>query len=67
MEAPDALGYTTIPLAYGSGAIHAVGSAMLIPDFLAKQARKAAQEAGHRRPDCAERASGSSPCDGCPT
>ena len=56
MASPDALRYTRIALAHGSGAIPAVGFGTLIPDPLAtKQATKAALEVGFRHLDCAER------------
>ena len=56
MATPDALRYTRIPLAHGSGAIPAVGFGTLIPDALAtKQATKTALEVGFRHLDCAER------------
>src|SRR5271167_4428975 len=56
MVTPDALRYTRIPLAHGSGAIPAVGFGTLIPDALAtKQATKTALEVGFRHLDCAER------------
>jgi diketogulonate reductase-like aldo/keto reductase len=56
MASPDALGYTRIPLAHGSGAIPAVGFGTLIPDPLAtRQATTTALEVGFRHLDCAER------------
>jgi diketogulonate reductase-like aldo/keto reductase len=56
MAGPDALRYTRIPLAHGSGAIPAVGFGTLIPDPLTtKQATKTALEVGFRHLDCAER------------
>jgi alcohol dehydrogenase (NADP+) len=56
MTPSDALRYTRIPLAHGSGAIPAVGFGTLIPDPLAtKQATKTALEVGFRQFDCAER------------
>lgn len=56
MATPDALRYTRIPLAHGSGAIPAVGFGTLIPDPLATEAAtKAALDVGFRHLDCAER------------
>ena len=56
MANPDALRYTRIPLAHGSGAIPAVGFGTLIPDIVAtEQATKTALEVGFRHLDCAER------------
>ena len=56
MATSDALRYTRIPLAHGSGAIPAVGFGTLIRDPLAtKQATKTALEVGFRHLDCAER------------
>src|ERR1700756_3124266 len=56
MASPDALRYTRIPLAHGSGAIPALGFGTLIPDPLAtKQATKTALEVGFRHFDCSER------------
>jgi diketogulonate reductase-like aldo/keto reductase len=56
MATPDALRYTRIPLAHGSGAMPAVGFGTLIPDALAtRQATKTALEVGFRHFDCAER------------
>ncbi len=56
MTPSDALRYTRIPLAHGSGAIPAVGFGTLISDPLAtKQATKTALEVGFRQFDCAER------------
>lgn len=56
MATPDALRYTRIPLAHGSGAVPAVGFGTLIPDPVAtKQATRAALEVGFRHLDCAER------------
>jgi diketogulonate reductase-like aldo/keto reductase len=56
MATPDALRYTTVPLAHGSGAMPALGFGTLIPDPVAtRQATKAALEAGFRHLDCAER------------
>ena len=56
MTTRDALRYTRIPLAHGSGAIPAVGFGTLIPDPLAtKQATMTALEVGFRHLDCAER------------
>jgi diketogulonate reductase-like aldo/keto reductase len=56
MPTPDTLRFTTIPLAYGSGAMPALGFGTLIPDpITTKQATKTALEAGFRHLDCAER------------
>jgi len=56
MASSDALRYTRIPLAHGSGTIPAVGFGTLIPDPLAtKQAVKTALDVGFRHLDCAER------------
>jgi diketogulonate reductase-like aldo/keto reductase len=56
MTPSDALRYTRIPLAHGSGAIPAVGFGTLIPDpLVTKQATKTALEVGFRQFDCAER------------
>ena len=56
MASPEALRYTRIPLAHGSGAIPAVGFGTLIPDTLVTmQATKTALEVGFRHLDCAER------------
>jgi diketogulonate reductase-like aldo/keto reductase len=56
MTTPDALRYTTIPLAHGAGAMPALGFGTLIPDPLAtRQATKVALEVGFRHFDCAER------------
>jgi diketogulonate reductase-like aldo/keto reductase len=56
MTTPDALRYTTFPLANGAGEMPAVGFGTLIPDPLAtKQATMAALEVGFRNLDCAER------------
>ena len=53
---PDALRYTRIPLANGSGEIPAVGFGTLIPDPVAtRQSAKTALEVGFRQLDCAER------------
>lgn len=56
MASLDALRYTRIPLAHGSGAIPAVGFGTLIPDRLATaHATRTALEVGFRHFDCAER------------
>jgi diketogulonate reductase-like aldo/keto reductase len=56
MATPDILRFTKIPLAYGSGAMPALGFGSLIPDpFATKQAIKTALEVGFRHFDCAER------------
>jgi diketogulonate reductase-like aldo/keto reductase len=56
MAALDPLRYTKIPLAYGPGAIPALGFGTLIPDPIAtQQATKTALEVGFRHFDCAER------------
>jgi diketogulonate reductase-like aldo/keto reductase len=56
MATPDALRYTTLPLAHGSGALPCLGFGTLIPDPVAtKQATKTALEVGFRHLDCAER------------
>jgi diketogulonate reductase-like aldo/keto reductase len=56
MATSEALRYTRIHLAHGSGELPAVGFGTLIPDRLAtKQATKAALEVGFRHLDCAER------------
>ena len=56
MAIPDALRYTRIPLAHGSGAIPAVGFGTLISDPEAsRQATKTALDVGFRHFDCAER------------
>ena len=56
MTTPDALRYSRIQLAHGSGAIPAVGFGTLIPDpVTTKQATKTALEVGFRHLDCAER------------
>ena len=56
MATPDALRYTRIPLAHGSGAMPAVGFGTLIPDPVATtHATKTALEVGFRHLDCAER------------
>jgi diketogulonate reductase-like aldo/keto reductase len=56
MTAHDAIRYTRIPLAHGSGALPAVGFGTLIPDPVAtRQAVKTALEVGFRHFDCAER------------
>jgi diketogulonate reductase-like aldo/keto reductase len=56
MTTPDALRYTTIPLAHGPRAMPALGFGTLIPDPVAtKHATKAALEIGFRHLDCAER------------
>lgn len=56
MTTADTLRATKIPLAYGTGAIPAVGFGTLIPDPLAtRQAVKTALEVGFRHLDCAER------------
>jgi len=56
MKTDDAIRYTRIPLAYGSGALPAVGFGTLIPDPLqTRQAVKTALETGFRHFDCAER------------
>ncbi len=56
MTANDAIRYTRIPLAHGSGALPAVGFGTLIPDpLVTKQAVKTALEVGFRHFDCAER------------
>jgi diketogulonate reductase-like aldo/keto reductase len=56
MTAPDALRHSRIQLAYGQGAMPAVGFGTLIPDLAAtKQATKAALGVGFRHLDCAER------------
>jgi diketogulonate reductase-like aldo/keto reductase len=56
MTTSDALRYTRIRLAHGSGELPAVGFGTLIPDPVAtKQATKAALEVGFRHFDCAER------------
>ena len=56
MADPDALRYTRIPLAHGSGAIPAVGFGTLIPDPVAtEQSTRTALEVGFRHLDCAER------------
>jgi diketogulonate reductase-like aldo/keto reductase len=56
MAALDSLRYTKIPLAYGPGAIPALGFGTLIPDPIAtQQATKTALEVGFRHFDCAER------------
>jgi len=55
MTTSDMLRYTRIPT-HGSGSIPAAGFGTLIPDpLVAKQATKAALEAGFRHLDCAER------------
>jgi diketogulonate reductase-like aldo/keto reductase len=55
MTTSDSLRYTRIST-HGSGTIPAVGFGTLIPDpLVAKQATKAALEAGFRHLDCAER------------
>ena len=52
----DAIRYTRIPIAHGSGALPAVGFGTLIPDPVAtRQSVKTALEAGFRHFDCAER------------
>ena len=52
----DAIRYTRIPLAHGSGAMPAVGFGTLIPDpLVTRQAVKTALEVGFRHFDCAER------------
>jgi diketogulonate reductase-like aldo/keto reductase len=52
----DAIRYTKIPLAHGSGALPAVGFGTLIPDpQVTRQAVKTALEVGFRHFDCAER------------
>ncbi len=56
MGSPDTLRDARIPLAYGSGAIPAVGFGTLIRDTLTtKEASKIALEVGFRHLDCAER------------
>ena len=56
MTTSDALRYTRINLAHGSGALPAVGFGTLIPDPLAtRQATRAALEVGFRHLDAAER------------
>jgi diketogulonate reductase-like aldo/keto reductase len=56
MATPDALRYTTIPLAGGSSAMPALGFGTLILDSLAtEQATKTALEVGFRHLDCSER------------
>ena len=56
MEVDDALRFTRLPLAHGSGAMPAVGFGTLIPDpLLTKQATRTALEIGFRHFDCAER------------
>ena len=56
MTTSDALRYTRIHLAHGSGELPAVGFGTLIPDPVAtKQATKTALEVGFRHFDCAER------------
>jgi diketogulonate reductase-like aldo/keto reductase len=56
MANSDALRYTRIPLAHGSGMIPAVGFGTLIPDLRAtEQATKTALDVGFRHLDCAER------------
>ena len=56
MAEPDDLRYTRIPLDNGSGAIPALGFGTLIPDVIAaKNATKAALEAGFRQLDTSER------------
>src|ERR1700684_651709 len=56
MIIPDAIRYTRIPLAHGSGALPAVGFGTLIPDpLVTRQATETALEAGFRQFDCAER------------
>ena len=56
MATPDALRYTTMPLAHGSGAMPSLGFGTLIPDPVAtKQATKTALEVGFRHFDCSER------------
>jgi hypothetical protein len=56
MATPDTLGYTSIPLTHGSGAIPPLGFGTLVPVFLAtKQATKTALEVGFRPLDCVER------------
>jgi diketogulonate reductase-like aldo/keto reductase len=56
MTSNDAIRFTRIPLAHGSGALPAVGFGTLIPDPLAtRRAVKTALEVGFRHFDCAER------------
>ncbi len=56
MATPDALRYTRIPLAPGSGAMPAVGFGTLIPDLVAtKEVTQTALNVGFRHLDCAER------------
>jgi diketogulonate reductase-like aldo/keto reductase len=56
MTTNDAIRYTKIPLAHGSGALPAVGFGTLIPDpLVTRQAVKTALEVGFRHFDCAER------------
>jgi diketogulonate reductase-like aldo/keto reductase len=56
MTTHDAIRYTKIPLAHGSGELPAVGFGTLIPDpVLTKKAVKTALETGFRHFDCAER------------
>jgi diketogulonate reductase-like aldo/keto reductase len=56
MTAHDAIRYTRIPLAHGSGTLPAAGFGTLIPDPVAtRQAVKTALEVGFRHFDCAER------------
>jgi alcohol dehydrogenase (NADP+) len=55
MRTPNDFRHASIPLAYGRGAIPAVGFGSLIPDHaVARQAVKAALEAGFRHIDSAE-------------
>ena len=56
MTTDDAIRYTKIPVAHGSGAMPAVGFGTLIPDpGVTRQAVKTALEVGFRHFDCAER------------
>ena len=56
MTTNDAIRYTKIPLAHGSGTLPAVGFGTLIPDpLVTRQAVKTALEVGFRHFDCAER------------
>lgn len=56
MTTNDAIRYTKIPIAHGSGALPAVGFGTLIPDPVkTRQAVKTALETGFRHFDCAER------------
>jgi diketogulonate reductase-like aldo/keto reductase len=56
MASQDALRYTRIPVAHGSGAAPAVGFGTLIPDpVVTKEATGTALQVGFRHLDCAER------------